>query len=164
MSDFDALVAEAEGFEDGFVDVPDDFLDNTSSQSHEPNHQSESTKKRHPLTDIGSQSEKKQKQSFGFLADYFSHPGEGASNKNYLTKNDENVDQQKSSQRCYKCNLEGHWAKDCTAKNALSEGMKASSTNDAPPCDCGMAALQKTVLKDGPNKDRKFWVRLLLPI
>ena len=53
-------------------------------------------------------------------------------------------------------------------KNSSSQSGSQNSNDDnaveekGPPCKCGIPSQSKTTLKEGPNKNRKFWVSYCL--
>jgi hypothetical protein len=139
MSDFD-LLNDAENFEDECEepDVPDDFLPKEIE-----------SKKRVLDNDNSSESNRntgndKRVKPAGCLSDYFVD-----NNVSQLTqKSSQGGNNDFTKQSDYGANKNGNGN---TSENTMVE-------EKGPLCACGTSSISKTTFKDGPNKDRKFWV------
>jgi hypothetical protein len=134
MSDFDHLIEDAENFQEE-EDVDDDFV---TEYNNDVNN------KKRPSVDVDSVAVKKVKTP-GYLADYFvDAPVSFDPKPNDLVKGNANH----------------------ISDNRSNEGNSQPSERDAPAsekgpnCICGIGSVSKTTLKEGPNKNRMFWVSL----
>ena len=134
MADFDSLIDDAENFQEE-EDVDDDFA---AEYNNEMNN-----KKRAADIDTQPESIKKMKTP-ACLADYFVETVKPES-----TKSDaHNVN-----------NAQPYLVAD---KNVESRSINQDTSVDTagPNCMCGISTVSKTTLKEGPNKNRTFWVRI----
>ena len=146
MCDFDDLINDAENYENE-EEADDYFIAEYNAAAQ--------TKKRtlddaNNSYDSQSAAEKKVKAP-GCLADYFVDTNEPFPQNEPKTSNTSSERQNNAS-----------------AATSASDYQK-SSQDDAvveekgPLCQCGISSMSKTTLKEGPNKNRKFWVRQLTP-
>lgn len=129
MSDFDHLIEDAENFQDE-EDVDDDFV---TEYNNEVNN------KKRASVDVESVAVKKAKPP-GYLADYF-------------------VDNPVSSVPKPNDSVKGNFSQ--SIDNRSNEGNSQPTepaSEQGPNCMCGIGSVSKTTLKEGPNKNRMFWV------
>jgi hypothetical protein len=140
MSDFD-LLNDAENFEDEYEepDIPDDFLEPKEIES----------KKRVFDNDNSNESSDKRVKPASCLADYFVD-----NNLSQLTQSTDNSSKKSSQGGNDDFTKQSNYGTD---KNANSNA-GGDTKEKGPLCSCGTSSTSKTTLKDGPNKDRKFWV------
>lgn len=141
MSDFDHLIEDAENFQEE-EDVDDDFV---AEYNNEVNN------KKRASVEVDSVAVKKAKPP-GYLADYF-------------------VDTPQSFAPKPNDSVKGNYSQ--FSENRSNEGNSQPVEREAPPsekgpnCMCGIGSVSKTTLKEGPNKNRMFWVsvgrHLLMP-
>ena len=134
MADFDSLLEDAENFQEE-EDVDDDFA---AEYNNEMN-----SKKRAADEEMPSESVKKMKTP-ACLADYFIETVKPESAKSD-THNVNNAQPYTVVEK----NVE-----------ARSINQDASADIAGPNCMCGISTVSKTTLKEGPNKNRTFWVRI----
>jgi hypothetical protein len=157
MSNYDSLLAEAEAF-DGETDIPDEVFEEAFQMLDK--------KRKLPAEENTDQpiDEKRQIKSPSFLADFFSPSNENVSRNSNAGAGAHVVIQAADiiGSRCYKCNQAGHYGKECTmAVNASTTPLLTiNNATTGPDCDCALPSIQRTTIKEGPNKDRKFWVRI----
>ena len=135
MADFDSLIEDAENFQEE-EDVDDDFA---AEYNNEMN-----SKKRAADVDTQLDNIKKIKTP-ACLADYFVETVKPES-----TKSDAR-------------SINNSQPYSVTERNLASRSTSQDASGDTtgPNCMCGISAISKTTLKEGPNKNRTFWVRTM---
>ena len=135
MGDFDSLIADAENFQEE-EDVDDDFVAEYNNDIN--------NRKRAPEVVENVDSIKKMKTP-ACLADYFIETAESGGTKS--VKHNINNAQPYSARE--------------NGTESHSTNQDASVNTAGPNCMCGISTISKTTLKEGPNKNRTFWVRLM---
>jgi hypothetical protein len=134
MSDFDHLIEDAENFQEE-EDVDDDFV---TEYNNDVNN------KKRLSVEVDSVAVKKVKTP-GYLADYFlDTPESFAPKPNDSAKGN-------SGQFSDGRSNEG---------NSQPSERDGPASEKGPDCMCGIGSVSKTTLKEGPNKNRMFWVSL----
>lgn len=168
MADFDDLINDAENFENDYndePDIPDEFLQEKVIESkkrvleNDQSHSNETDKRVKPA---------------GCLADYFVNNNQSPSNDNG-SKTVKNSNQQSnysnqqsnySNQQSNNTNQQSKGNHDNSQQSNYGTNTNTSVNNNesatveekGPLCACGMKSVSKTTFKEGPNKDRKFWI------
>jgi hypothetical protein len=158
MSDFDDLLADAENFqeEEDFSGYDDFAADSSENQSKK---RTLVVAKDATNLDRDNPVEKRIKTN-GCLADYFidsDKPATDTGNRATTSVTENNNYSQKGG------NSHNY------SQNAPKLGRERTVVNNnsivveekGPMCMCGISSISKTTLKEGPNKNRKFWVRYL---
>lgn len=131
MCDFDNLLEDAENFQEE-EDVDDDFV----AEFNQVNN------KKRALVDVDSIDVKKAKAP-GYLADYFVDTVESVNPKASASG--------KGSYSDFSNKREG---------SSQPSDNEVLASEKGPNCMCGIGSVSKTTLKEGPNKNRMFWVSL----
>ena len=135
MSDFNDLVDDAENFAE--EDNVDDYYPAEFSIASDNNKRA---------NDDNFQPSNKRTKPVTHLADYFSE----SSNTRDVKVPDFEEKKIKASEISYNQNNYGV---------SLTTDENNSSKSTGPNCLCGIVSVSKTTLKEGPNKNRLFWVR-----
>jgi ribosomal protein S17E len=134
MSDFNDLVDDAENFAD--EENVDDYYPAEFSSAANNNKRA---------NDDEVQLSSKRIKPPAHLADYFSETSESRQEKALNLE-----EKMKASENSYAQNNHGR-------SQPTNENLSGQSKG--PNCLCGIGSVSKTTLKEGPNKNRMFWVR-----
>ena len=143
MGDFDDLVDDAENFRGEEEDVDDYFV---------AEHKVAITTKKRSVDDENDDSHSapsigKKAKPPGCLADYFIDTAEPFQSNGQLSSSTSSIEQKVVY----------------TADPAFTDQNSSKDSDDGekrPQCFCGLSSMSKTTLKEGPNKNRMFWVRI----
>lgn len=135
MSDFNDLVDDAENFAD--EENVDDYY---------PAEFRSAANKNKRANDDDVQLSSKRIKPPAHLADYFSEISESRQEKAPNLEEEK----MKASENSYAQNNYG---------GSQPTNENHSSQSKGPNCLCGIGSVSKTTLKEGPNKNRMFWVR-----